>query len=227
MSYLIKEIPINERPRERFIRYGPKSLSNEELISILIRCGSKDKSVKDVSYDLLQKINLHDLKDIDYTVLSNIKGIGPVKAITILSAIELGKRVLSKEDTIKQIKNSDDIYYYVKDDLQYQPQEHFLAIFLDTKKNIIAKKVIFIGTVNQSNVYLRDVFRDAVKNNAVSMIIVHNHPAGSTTPSMQDTYITNEFIRVGKLLNIPIIDHLIIGKNDYYSYLESQGDLFA
>lgn len=227
MSYLIKEIPCDERPRERFIKYGPKSLSNEELISILIRCGSKDKSVIDVSYELLNNINIHDLKNINYSALSNIKGIGKVKAITILTAVELGKRVLSKEDNIKQICNSNDVYYYVKDDLEHELQENFLAIFLDTKKNIINKKIFFIGTVNQSNVYLRDVFRDAVKNNAVSIIIVHNHPAGSTNPSIQDTYITNEFIRVGKILNIPIIDHLIIGKNDYYSYLENQGDLFA
>ena len=227
MSYLISEIPNSERPRERFIKYGPKNLSNEELISILIRCGSKDKSVIEVSYDLLKSINIHDLKNIDYTVLSNIKGIGKVKAITILASIELGKRVLSKEDTIKKISNSNDVYYYVKDDLEHELQENFLAIFLDTKKNIINKKIFFIGTANQSNVYVRDVFRDAVKNNAISIIIVHNHPAGSVNPSIQDTYITNEFIKVGKILNIPIIDHLIIGKDDYYSYLESQGDLFA
>ena len=227
MSHLIKELPIEERPRERFIKYGPKSLSNEELISILIRCGSKDKSVKDVSYDLLKQINIHELASVNYKVLSNVKGIGPVKAITILSALELGKRALSKEDNIKQIRNSDDIYYYVKDDLENELQEKFVAIFLDTKKHIISKKTIFIGTVNQSNVYLRDVFREAVKNNAVSMIIVHNHPAGSIKPSLQDNYITNEFIKVGKLINIPIIDHIIIGKNNYYSYLEKNGDLFA
>lgn len=227
MSYLIKELPLTERPRERFIKYGANALSNEELISILIRTGSKNKSVKDISYDLLHSINIHDLNNIDYSVLSSIKGIGSVKAITILAAIELGKRVLTKEDTIFKINNSNDIYYYVKDELEHELQEKFLAIYLDTKKNIITKKIIFIGTANQSNVYLRDVFRDAVKNNAVSIIIVHNHPAGSIKPSIQDTYITNEFIKVGKILNIPIIDHLIIGHNDYYSYLESQGDLFA
>ncbi len=227
MSFLIKELPMEERPRERFKKYGVKALSNEELLSILIRTGTKNKSVKDLSTDILKIIKIHDFSSIDYSYLKSIKGVGEVKAISILSAIEFGRRVLTKEDLVLQIKESLDIYNLVKDELENELQEKFVAIYLDTRKFVIAKKVIFIGTVNSSNVTARDVFREAVKCNAASMIIVHNHPAGSVVPSYQDVYLTNEFIKLGKMMGILVIDHLIIGKNKYYSFLESNGDMFA
>ena len=227
MSYLIKELPISERPRERFKKYGVEALSNEELLSILLRTGTNNKSVKDISIDILKKININDLINYDFNSLKSIKGVGEVKAITIISAIELGKRVLSKKDLINQIRTGDDVYYLVKDELENSLQEKFLVIYLDTKKYVINKKIIFIGTVNSSNIVPRDVFREAVKLNSVSMILVHNHPAGSITPSYEDIYLTNEFIKLGKMMGISVIDHIIIGKNNYYSMRESNGDLFV
>ena len=227
MSYMIKEMPNELRPRERFKNGGVECLSNEELLSILIRCGSKNKSVKEVSTDLLSLIDIHELVNINYNALKSIKGIGEVKAITILSAIEFGKRVLSKKDLVLQITNSDDVFNLVKDDMMNQLQEKLLAIYLDNRKYVIMNKIIFIGTVNESGIYLRDVFREAVKCNASSFILVHNHPAGSINPSMQDVYMTNSFIKMGNIMDIPLIDHLIIGNNEYYSFKESHGDLFA
>ncbi len=227
MSYLIKELPEEQRPRERFKKYGVSSLSNEELLSILLRTGTSNKSVKELSTDILKNIKINEFANINYNSLKNIKGVGEVKAITIISAIEFGKRVLSKKDLVIQIKSSLDIYNLVKDELENELQEKFLAIYLNNRKYIIDKKIIFVGTVNSSNVTPRDVFREAVKCNASSMIIVHNHPAGSIKPSYQDVYLTNQFIKLGKMMSIPIIDHIIIGKNNYYSFLESNGDLFA
>ena len=227
MSCLIKEMPESERPRERFKKYGVSSLSNEELLSILIRTGTDNKSVKELSMEVLKKINIHDFININFNTLKSIKGIGEVKAITILSAIEFGKRVLSKEDLIFQIKTGDDVYNLVKDEMENELQEKFLAIYLDTKKYVLMKKVIFVGTVNSSSVTPRDVFREAVKLNSASMILVHNHPAGSINPSYEDIYLTNEFIKLGKMMGILVIDHVIIGKNNYYSMRESNGDLFA
>lgn len=227
MSYLIRELPKEERPRERFKKYGAKALSNEELLSILLRTGTSNKSVKDVSIDILRQIKMNDLVNYDFNSLKSIKGVGEVKAITILSAIEFGKRTLSKEDLTKQIRTGDDVYYLVKDDLEYSLQEKFLVVYLDTKKYVISKKVIFVGTVNSSSITPRDVFREAVKLNSVSMILVHNHPAGSVTPSYEDIYLTNEFIKLGKMMGVSVIDHLIIGKNNYYSFRESNGDLFV
>ncbi len=227
MSYLIKEIPEGERPRERFKKFGVQALSNEELLSILLRTGSQSKSVKDLSIDILNNIDIHDLNNIDYTALKNIKGIGEVKAITILTAIEFGKRVLSRSDLIFQIRTGEDVYNLIKDEMENELQEKFMAIYLDVKNNVILKKVIFIGTVNNSNVTARDVFREGVKSNATSMIIAHNHPAGSIVPSKDDIYLTKEFIKLGRMMGISVIDHIIIGKNNYYSFRESIGDLFA
>lgn len=227
MSYLIKELPEDERPRERFKKYGVEALSNEELLSILLRTGTSNKSVKDLSIDILRKIKMNDLINYDFSTLKNIKGVGEVKAITIISAIEFGKRVLSKKDLVDQIRTGDDVYYLVKDDLENSLQEKFLVLYLDTKKFVISKKIIFIGTVNSSSVTPRDVFREGVKLNSASMILVHNHPAGSVGPSYEDLYLTNEFIKLGRMMGIPVIDHLIIGKNNYYSFRESNGDLFV
>ena len=227
MSYLIKEMNDDERPRERFKKYGVEALSNTELLSILMRCGTRSKSVMELSNDLLKLFNINDFCNINYNVLKDIKGIGEVKAMTLISAIEFGKRVLNKVDLSKQIRCSNDVYELVKGDMENQLQEKLLVIFLNTRKYVIDKKVIFIGTVNSIVVHARDVFREAVKCNAVSLILVHNHPAGSIKPSYQDMEMTNKFISIGKLMDIDVIDHLIIGKNSYYSFLESNGDLFA
>ena len=227
MSYLIKEMCEEERPRERFKKYGVEALSNEELLAILLRSGIKSKSVKEVSSELLKLVNINDFDTIDYNYLKNIKGIGDVKALTLISAIEFGKRVLNKIDLNKQIKCSLDVYNLVKHELEHELQEKLLVIFLNTRKYVINKKVVFIGTVNSSIVHARDVFREAVKCNAVSLILVHNHPAGSINPSFQDVNMTNNFISIGKMIGIDVIDHIIIGKNSYYSFLESNGDLFA
>ena len=227
MSYLIKEMCEEERPRERFKKYGVEALSNEELLAILLRSGIRSKSVKEVSSELLKLVNINDFDTIDYNYLKNIKGIGDVKALTLISAIEFGKRVLNKIDLNKQIKCSLDVYNLVKHELEHELQEKLLVIFLNTRKYVINKKVVFIGTVNSSIVHARDVFREAVKCNAVSLILVHNRPAGSINPSFQDVNMTNNFISIGKMIGIDVIDHVIIGKNSYYSFLESNGDLFA
>lgn len=227
MSYLIKELPVSERPRERFKKYGVEALSNEELLSILLRTGTSKRSVKDVSMDVLKKIDINDLVNYDFNSLKSIKGVGEVKAITIISAIEFGKRALSRKDLISQIRNGDDVFYLVKDEMENNLQEKFLVIYLDTKKYVISKKIIFVGTVNSSSVVPRDVFREAVKLNSVGMILVHNHPAGSILPSYEDIYLTNEFIKLGRMMGISVIDHIIVGKNNYCSLRESHGDLFV
>ncbi len=223
----LNELVDSSKPRERFKNDGVESLSDEELISILLRCGTKNKSVKELSNTLLKEIPLEDLMHMHYKTLKQIKGIGEVKAITLLSAIELGKRVWRKRNLKSQIKTSDDAYFLVKEDMECQLQEKFMVLFLDNRKFVIEKKVLFMGTVNQSNVFIRDVFREAVKLNAVSIILVHNHPSGVITPSYQDVYMTNQFIKGGRLLNEEVLDHLIIGHEEYYSFRERNGDLFA
>ena len=147
---LIKNIPEFERPRERFLKYGAKNLSNSELISILLNSGTKDKSVKELSNSILNNINdISELKDFTLNRLIKIKGIGKVKAITILSALELGKRVYYKKNETKiKLNNAQNVYNYMKDELTSEKQEYFYALYLDSKKNLIDKKLLFIGTIN-------------------------------------------------------------------------------
>ncbi len=223
---MIRELPKEELPRERLMKYGVKALSNEELLSIILRIGTKNKSVKELSSDILKKYKINDLSNISYSVLASIKGIGSVKAVTLLAALELGKRVYLDSDNTYYIRSSEDVYKYVRYEMEDCLQEKFMVICLDTRKKIILSKVLFIGTVDSSNIYARDIFREGVKSNASSMILVHNHPAGSVIPSKEDVYLTNNLIRIGKILGIKIIDHIIIGNNSYYSFLEDYRDLF-
>lgn len=227
MSYLIRELPEGERPRERFKEYGVESLSDEELISILIRTGTSSKSVKDVSMNLLQEISLRDLKNINYKTLKNIKGIGEVKAITILTAIELGRRVLQDKKMVEKIKSASDVYAIVAYEMEDKLQEQFMVIYLDNLNHVLLKKILFIGTANKSDVVPRDIFREAVKNNATRMILVHNHPSGEVLPSKSDIHLTKKIVNLGEMLGIQVLDHIIIGKNKYYSMKERAGDLFA
>ena len=219
-------MPLDERPRERLKKYGVESLSNEEILSILLRSGTKNKSVKEMSRELLNNISIKEFANTNIASLKQIKGMGEVKAMTLICAIEFGKRVFSNKDNIIQIRTSKDVYELVKDELTYALQEKLIAIFLDSHKRVLLTKTMFIGTVNASTVYFRDIFREAVKCNSVGFIIVHNHPTGNINPSYNDVYLTNTCIKIGKIMEIKLIDHLIIGHNSYYSFLENKGDMF-
>lgn len=192
----------------------------------MLRTGMKNVSVKELSISLLKEIDLYDLENLNYKTLGRIKGIGEVKAISILSAIELGKRVLSKDSEVKRIKTGDDVYYLVKKDLENELQEKFLVLYLDTRNYLIMKKILFMGTVNHSLITARDIFREGVKNNAARMILVHNHPAGSVNPSYDDIYMTNNLVKLGKMMEIVVLDHIIVGKESYYSFRENNKDIF-
>lgn len=221
MSVLIKDIPLNERPRERLINKGVEYLSNEELLAILLKTGTKDYSVKALANSILKQLdNINSLKDINLQSLIKIKGIGQVKACEILAAIELGKRLNEKITCINQIKvySSDSIYEYYKDKLNDKKQEHFYCVYLDTKNHIIKDKLLFIGTINESLIHPREIFKEAYLLGASSVICVHNHPSGNANPSNNDILMTKQLQEVGKILGIKVLDHIIIGKDVYFSF---------
>ena len=222
---LIKNIPKSERPRERLKKYGKENISNEELLSIILNTGTKNKSVKDISNLILSKINdITDLKDITLNSLKQIDGIGEVKAIKILASIELGKRVYLNNNLVNiKMDTPEKIYNYRKSEVEGKNQEYFYAIYLDSKKNLIDKKLLFIGTLNKSIVHPREIFKYAYLLSASSIICVHNHPSGDTIPSKEDLNLTKALVEIGKMQGINIIDHIIIGKN-YYS-LYQNGDM--
>ena len=203
------------------ISSGVEYLNNEELLSILLKCGTKDLSVKELANNILKQINnINNLKDINYQKLIKIKGIGKAKACEILASIELGKRINNKINNINQIKiySSESIFNYYKDKLSDKLQEHFYCVYLDTKNHIIKDKLLFIGTINQSLVHPREVFKEAYLLSATSIICIHNHPSGNVNPSNNDIIITKQLKEVGILLGINVLDHIIIGKDTYYSF---------
>ena len=221
MKTLIKDIPINERPRERLINFGVEYLSNEELLAIILKTGTKNFSVKILANNILKQIdNINDLKNINLEKLTKIKGIGKAKACEILASIELGKRINNKIGNINQIKvlSSSSIYDYYKEKLIDKKQEYFYCVYLDTKNHIIKDKLLFIGTINESLVHPREIFKEAYLLSASSIICVHNHPSGNIEPSQNDIIMTKQLKDIGLLLGVKVLDHIIIGNNNYYSF---------
>lgn len=222
MTYLIKDLPEEEKPREKLKKYGVKNLTDEELIAIILRCGTKNMSVKDLAIKI--KKEFKTLSDLSYIELSKIKGVGEVKAITLLAAIELGIRSTYKEDKNIKLNRPENIYEFFKNKLIHLKQENLMAIFLDNKNKLIAYKTIFIGTINMSVSHPREIFKEAMKNSSVYIILVHNHPSGDPTPSVADLKFTNQVYKTSKIIGIPLLDHIIIGNNNYYSFYDN-GDL--
>jgi len=225
----IKDIPIEDRPCERLIYNGVNTLSNEELLAIIFKTGTKGNSAKDLASELLSKIeNIKKLNDINLEFLKNFKGIGISKACNLLASIELGKRINREIDNIKNVKltSADIVYKYYKDKIGDKKQEYFYAVYLDNGKKIIEDKLLFIGTVNYSLVHPREIFKEAYLLGASAIICVHNHPGGNPLPSKQDFEITNNIIEAAKILGIKLLDHIIICKNNYYSFLENNDICF-
>lgn len=221
-NILIKDIPINDRPRERLIKYGVENITNEELLSIILKTGTKEKSVKDIALQILKEYkSINNMKNITINKLSKINGIGIVKSIELIASIELGRRVYTSNNIDKiKVNTSKDIYDYFNELLKDKLQEHFYVVYLDNKKKIIDNKLLYVGTINGSVAHPREIFKYAYLESASFIICVHNHPSGDPTPSKEDITFTNNLIEIGKLNNIPVLDHIVIGNNTYYSFFE-------
>jgi DNA repair protein RadC len=221
-SLMIRDFPQDERPRERFIQNGPASLSNHELIAILLRTGTKDEGVLQLSNRLLTNFEgLRLLKDATLEEMTEIKGIGQAKAIQILAAVEIGRRITNLNYTDRYvIRSPEDGANYVMNDMRFLSQEHFVCLYLNTKNQVLHKQTIFIGSLNASIVHPREVFREALKRSAASIICLHNHPSGDPAPSREDIEVTKRLVECGKMIGIDVLDHLIIGENKFVSLKE-------
>lgn len=222
--YKLKEIPKIDRPRERLINFGAESLSNEELLSILLKTGTKDVSVKELASTILNKIGeINKLNEINYHILSSIQGVGSAKACTLLAVVELSKRITRKNASLNNviIKSADIAFDYFQYIFKDQKQEYFYVIYLDNKKRVIENKLLFKGTLNQSIVHPREVFKSAFILSASSIICVHNHPSGNVEPSKEDINLTKRLSEIGILMGIKVVDHLIISDDKYFSFLEN------
>jgi len=210
----IKNIPEFDRPREKLQKKGVKALSDLELLAALLGRGIKDRDVFQIARGIL-KLAEGDFDNLTLEKLEKINGVGLAKACQILSAIEFSKRFLIK-DSIK-IKSAKNVIKLVEE-LRNKKQEYFLTFTLDGANNLIQKRIVFIGTLNQSLVHPREVFADAITDRAASIIFVHNHPSGNLTPSKEDKLITERLIKAGNIVGIKVLDHIIISKNGYFSF---------
>ncbi|MGX2960732.1 RadC family protein [Peribacillus sp. JNUCC 23] len=219
---LIRDVPKDERPRERFIQNGPQSLSNQELLAILLRTGTKDESVIQLANRLINTFEgLRMLKDASIDEITAIKGIGEAKAIQILTAVELGKRItqLNYQDRYV-IRSPEDGANYCMEEMRFLSQEHFITLYLNTKNQVLHKQTIFIGSLNASIVHPREVFKEAFRRSAASIICLHNHPSGDPSPSREDIEVTKRLVECGKIIGIELLDHIIIGEHKFVSLKE-------
>ncbi|MFB1080534.1 DNA repair protein RadC [Jeotgalibacillus sp. JSM ZJ347] len=221
-TLMIRDYQDEDKPRERFINQGPQSLSNQELIAILLRTGSKEESVINLANKLLQEFNgLRSLKEASFNELTSIKGIGHAKAVQVLAAVEVGRRIanITFEDRFT-IRSPEDGATFLMNEMRFLTQEHFVALYLNTKNQIIHQQTIFIGSLNASIVHPREVFKEAFKRSAASIICAHNHPSGDPSPSKEDIDVTRRLVECGKMIGIEVLDHLIIGEKKYVSLKE-------
>ncbi|MFZ5642289.1 MAG: RadC family protein [Bacillota bacterium] len=215
----IKDMPADQRPRERLMREGAKALSDSELIAIILRTGNSEQSAVELATDVLSCFSgLKNLIQANIEELSAIKGIGPAKAVQLKAAIEIGKRIASVTDSSRpSIKGPEDAALIVMEDMRHLDREHFCALLLNTKHQVMARETISIGTLNSSMVHPRELFKAAIKRSAAAVILVHNHPSGDPTPSSEDRDITDRLKKAGDLIGIDVLDHIIIGDKKFIS----------
>ncbi len=211
----IKNLPRHERPREKLIEKGATALKDKELLAILLGTGRAGKNVIEVAQEILAKHKMKKLLVLPYSEMAKIKGIGPAKATALLSAFELTKRALEVEDNnLPTINNAKDAVAQLQE-LRTAKKEHFVALYLNARNQLIHKETISIGTLNASLVHPREVFKPAIEYLAASVILAHNHPGGETEPSRADEKITERLREAGKLLGIDVKDHIIITNNAF------------
>lgn len=221
---LVRDVPPDERPRERMMKMGAAALSNQELLAILLRTGTGGCSVIDLAEQILARFQgIRSLVDANIEELMAVPGIGPAKAVQLLAAIELGRRVARhRREPQGVIRSPQDAADLLMDRLRFMSQEHFVILLLDTKNQVLAEETVSIGSLNASIVHPREVFRPALKRSAASILCAHNHPSGDPTPSQEDIAVTSRLVEAGRILGIDVLDHIVIGEHRYVS-LKEQG----
>jgi DNA repair protein RadC len=221
----IKEIPLNDRPREKMAANGAAVLTDAELIAILLRTGTAEKSAIDIASEMTADGGLYKrLAGITrLNELTNIKGLGQAKAATVLAALEIGRRIASAKPIEKiHLSCPQDVADFLMPRLRYAAKEQFVVILLNNKNKVIGTEVVSEGSLSSSIVHPREVYAPAILHHAAAIMVAHNHPSGDPKPSIEDEEVTRQLLRSGKVLGIPMIDHVIIGDGNYYSFLENE-----
>lgn len=226
MNHLsIRDLPETERPYEKFIKMGVESLTDSEILAILLKNGTKNKSSIELARSVLANngnMSLLSLYDKSYDELMNIPGIGKVKAIQLKCIAEISKRIhKAKRPENAAFSSPQDIAVYYMESMRHLPTERLLAVFFDGGGRYISESVISEGIVNKTLISPREIFIKALEYKAVYFMLIHNHPSGNASPSSDDITITGEIETAGNIMNIPLLDHLIIGDREYVSFLEA------
>ncbi|UOY94161.1 DNA repair protein RadC [Ectobacillus sp. JY-23] len=218
----IRDMVREDQPRERMLTEGASSLSNTELLAILLRTGSKEESVLTLANRILHHFDgLRLLKDATVEEITEIHGIGIAKAVQLMAAFELGRRMVRLEYKQRySIRNPEDCAKYMMEEMRFLQQEHFVCLYLNTKNQIIHRQTVFIGSLNASIVHPREVFREALRRSAASLICLHNHPSGDPSPSREDIEVTKRLTECGKIMGVELLDHIIIGEHKFVSLKE-------
>jgi DNA repair protein RadC len=218
----IKDLPSSERPRERLLKEGASSLSNSELLAILFRVGIEGENVLSLASNLIARFHgLAGLARASFPELEEVKGLGEAKISTLKAAFELGRRLtISSDEERLQIRSPQDAANILMSEMSLLDQEQLRVMLLDTRNRVLSMPTIYKGNLNTSVVRVSELFRDAIKHNAAALIVAHNHPSGDPTPSPEDVAVTRNIISAGKLLDIEVLDHLVIGQQRYVSLKE-------
>ena len=217
----IKDMPTGDRPRERLAHAGASALYNAELLAIVLRVGTGGENAVHLAQRLLNQHGLAGLARKSVAELSQEKGLGPAKVVQIKAAFELGRRLLaSTPEERPQIRAPADAANILLSEMTLLEQEHLRVMLLDTRNRVIATPTVYVGSLNTTWVRVSEVFRDAIRQNAAALIVAHNHPSGDPSPSPEDVSLTREIISAGKLLDIEVLDHLIIGHQRFVSLKE-------
>jgi DNA repair protein RadC len=219
---MIRELPLSERPRERLKHAGAGALSNAELLAITLRIGGRGENVLDMAQRLLSTYHgLGGLARASCGQLATERGVGMAKAAQVLAAFELGKRLLvASPDERPQVTSPADAANLLMAEMATLEQEHLRTLLLDTKHRVLASPTVYVGNVNTSVIRVAELFREAIRLNCVALIVAHNHPSGDPTPSPDDVKVTEQIVQAGKLLDIEVLDHLVIGQQRYVSLKE-------
>ena len=221
-SPLIRDLEIHERPRERLIHLGERSLSNAELLGIIMRTGvGGENVVRLAERTLVFSGGLPGLTRLSITELMEIKGIGEAKAVEIKAALELGRRLVASSPKEKpKITSPADAANLLMSEMSLLEQEHLRLLLLDTRNNVLASPTVYVGSLNTSVIRVAELFRAALKENAAAIIVAHNHPSGDPSPSPEDIYVTKQIVKAGEIIDIEVLDHIIIGHQRYVSLKE-------
>jgi DNA repair protein RadC len=215
----VKEWPEDERPRERLLKLGSASLSDAQLLAIIIRSGKGGRSAVDVGRELLERFgNLSGIEQAGIKEMCEVKGIGPAKAAEIKAAIELGRRYQKPTLAGASFCSSRDVADYYRPRMKDAKKELFRCVLLDTKNRLIREETVSMGSLTASIVHPRDTFKAAIRESAAAVIFIHNHPSGDTRPSQEDILLTKRLVQAGEVLGIQVLDHIIVGDGGHFSF---------